>query len=148
LEETPMKKKEIKQRLEYLRGELRAERISQGELLELESLAEHIEPGDVELLEAAGVPEQPDDRKEQIRVVVELYGGLVQQVFTDADVQLDVVFTEDPKYGSDDPAEGEHGVKSGPLQGMIVYTHHESEKRLPKHLDPVFQAAAEREKAE
>ena len=48
----------IKERLEYLRGELRAERISYAELAELQSLAEHIEPGDVELLEAAGVPEE------------------------------------------------------------------------------------------
>lgn len=47
----------ITERLEYLRGELRAERISYGELAELQGLAEHIEPGDVELLEAAGVPE-------------------------------------------------------------------------------------------
>ena len=47
-----------KDRLEYLRGELRAERISYGELVELETLVEFIEPGDVELLEAAGVPEQ------------------------------------------------------------------------------------------
>jgi hypothetical protein len=46
-----------KARLEYLRGELRAERISYGEIAELQSLAEHIEKGDVELLEAAGVPE-------------------------------------------------------------------------------------------
>jgi hypothetical protein len=51
----------IKQRLEYLRGELQAERISYGELAELQSLAEHIEPGDVELLEAAGVPEFAED---------------------------------------------------------------------------------------
>ncbi len=49
-----------RQRLEYLRAELRAERISYGELHELQSLAEHIEPDDVELLEAAGVPEFPD----------------------------------------------------------------------------------------
>jgi hypothetical protein len=49
---------EIKKRLEYLRQELRAERISYGELAELQSLAEHIEEGDVELLEAAGVPEK------------------------------------------------------------------------------------------
>ena len=47
----------IKERLEYLRQELRAERISYGELAELQSLAQHIEPGDTELLEAAGVPE-------------------------------------------------------------------------------------------
>lgn len=54
----------IKDRLEYLRGELRAERISYEELAELQSLAEHIEPDDVELLEAAGVPEgeAPPDR--------------------------------------------------------------------------------------
>lgn len=52
----------IKERLEYLRGELRAERISLGELVELQGLAEHIEEGDVELLEAAGVPEFPDER--------------------------------------------------------------------------------------
>jgi hypothetical protein len=45
------------ERLEYLRGELRAERISSGELIELQSLAEHIASGDTELLEAAGVPE-------------------------------------------------------------------------------------------
>jgi hypothetical protein len=31
--------------------------MSYGELAELQSLAQHIEPGDVELLEAAGVPE-------------------------------------------------------------------------------------------
>lgn len=47
----------IRKRLEYLRGELRAERISYGELAELQDLAKYIESGDVELLEAAGVPE-------------------------------------------------------------------------------------------
>ena len=46
-----------KRRLEYLRGELQAERISYGELSELFKLHEYIEDGDVELLEAAGVPE-------------------------------------------------------------------------------------------
>ena len=48
---------DIPSRLEYLRQELRAERISMGELHELQSLAKHIDPSDVELLEAAGVPE-------------------------------------------------------------------------------------------
>lgn len=46
-----------KRRLEYLRAELRAERISYGELAELQSLAVYIEPGDTELMEAAGVGE-------------------------------------------------------------------------------------------
>lgn len=48
-------------RLEHLRGELRAERISYGDLVELQSLAAEIDPSDVELLEAAGVPEHDDD---------------------------------------------------------------------------------------
>jgi hypothetical protein len=45
---------------EYLRQEIRAERISWGELAELQSLASHIDPGDVELLEWAGVPEKDE----------------------------------------------------------------------------------------
>jgi hypothetical protein len=47
----------IKERLEYLRKEIEAERISYGEILELQSLAKYIEPGDVLLLEWAEVPE-------------------------------------------------------------------------------------------
>ena len=51
----------VDDRLEYIRGELRAERISYGELSELQSLVEHISPDDVELLEAAGVPEEAEE---------------------------------------------------------------------------------------
>ena len=47
-----------KERLEYLRRELRGERISYGELAELQSLARYIASDDMELLEAAGVPEK------------------------------------------------------------------------------------------
>ena len=47
----------IKKRLEELRTELRNECISYGELAELYSLVEHIDKDDVELLQAAGVPE-------------------------------------------------------------------------------------------
>lgn len=53
----------IKKRLEYLRQELRAGRISYGEDAELQGLAKYIEPGDVELLEAAGVCESCRDRE-------------------------------------------------------------------------------------
>lgn len=49
--------KNIIKRLEYLRGEIEAERISYGEIAELQSLAKYIEPGDVLLLEWAGVEE-------------------------------------------------------------------------------------------
>lgn len=50
-------------RLECLRGEIRAERISYSELAELQDLAEYIDRGDVELLEWAGVPEFGDEGK-------------------------------------------------------------------------------------
>jgi len=49
--------KQIKSRLEYLRREIRKERISVDELMELQLLAKYIKPGDTELLEWAGVPE-------------------------------------------------------------------------------------------
>lgn len=46
-----------KRRLDYLRGEIQAERISYGEISELESLADYIDDDDVELLRWANVPE-------------------------------------------------------------------------------------------
>ncbi len=49
---------EIKARLEYLRGCIRAENISYGELSELQDLAPYIESGDNELAEWAGIPEE------------------------------------------------------------------------------------------
>jgi hypothetical protein len=57
----PVPDQRIKARLEDLRSALRSESISYGELHELQGLAEHIEPGDVELLEPAGVPEFPQE---------------------------------------------------------------------------------------
>jgi hypothetical protein len=49
----------VKARLDYLRKQIRAEKISMAELVELQSMATFIDPGDVELLEWAGVPEDP-----------------------------------------------------------------------------------------
>lgn len=66
--------KEIKKRLEEIRKELRAEKISYGELAELQSLKKYIDPSDVELLEAAGVPEKHED------------GGGVAEGWTDAEL--------------------------------------------------------------
>lgn len=51
----------IETRLEYLRSQIEAERISTGELIELQGLAEHIDRGDVLLLQWAGVPEFEDE---------------------------------------------------------------------------------------
>lgn len=53
-----MNKQQAKRRLEYLRREIEAERISYGELAELQSLVNYIDKDDVILLEWAGVPEQ------------------------------------------------------------------------------------------
>lgn len=50
--------KVIAERLRYLRGEIVAERISYGEIAELQSLTAYIDPGDMLLLEWAGVPEE------------------------------------------------------------------------------------------
>ena len=47
----------IKSRLDYLRSEIEAERISMDEIIELQSLADHIRDDDVLLLEWAGVEE-------------------------------------------------------------------------------------------
>lgn len=52
---------DIKTRLEYLRGEIEAERISYGEIAELQSLSEHIAPDDVVLLEWAGVGQEEEE---------------------------------------------------------------------------------------
>ena len=52
---------EAKKRLEELREVLRSEDMSYSELLDLQSLAKYIDKDDVELLEAAGVPEFDDD---------------------------------------------------------------------------------------
>jgi hypothetical protein len=51
----------LTERLESIRVSLRAESVSYGELAELASLVEHIDPDDAELLEAAGVPEHTSD---------------------------------------------------------------------------------------
>ena len=50
-----------KERLEYLRGEIKAERISYSEIAELQGLAKYIDKDDVLLLEWAGVPEFEED---------------------------------------------------------------------------------------
>lgn len=58
---------DIAARLDYLRGEIRAERMSWSEIAELQSLAAHIAPEDVELLEWAGVPEFGPEREARAR---------------------------------------------------------------------------------
>lgn len=52
------KKAKAKERLEYLRGEIEAERISYEEIVELQSLRKYIDSSDVLLLQWAGVKEK------------------------------------------------------------------------------------------
>jgi hypothetical protein len=52
-----MTNQKIKDRLEYLRNEVKNASISYSEIAELQGLAKYIDKGDVELLEWAGVPE-------------------------------------------------------------------------------------------
>jgi DNA repair ATPase RecN len=44
----------IKDRLKYLRGEIEAERISYGEIVELQELASYIDPSDTLLMQWTG----------------------------------------------------------------------------------------------
>lgn len=70
---------DVRERLEELRIVLRSESISWGELHELQGLSEHIEEGDVELLEAAGVPEFPDDEENRQPLhAVRIYFGAMR----------------------------------------------------------------------
>lgn len=57
--------KKIKERLEYLRGEIEAERISYGEITELQSLSQYIAPSDTLLREWAGMPENTEASKKK-----------------------------------------------------------------------------------
>ena len=50
-------KKDIKNRLKYLKNEIIKERISYGEIIELQSYKEYIDTNDTILLQWAGVPE-------------------------------------------------------------------------------------------
>jgi hypothetical protein len=80
---------EIKKRLEYLRQELKKERISYEELSELQSLAEYIDKDDVELLEAAGIPEggpEADQPTPENEVTRRLSDALI--AFREAAVEL------------------------------------------------------------
>ena len=52
-----MANNKIIKRLDYLRKEIKAKRISMEEIAELQSLVSYIDPSDVLLLEWAGVPE-------------------------------------------------------------------------------------------
>lgn len=76
-----------------------------------------------------------------IRVVVRMFGGTIDSVCTDdAGTSLDVVFTEDMKYATEE----ETLVKSGMDKGRFIYTQQESTVIDKKDMDAVFKAAEKR----
>jgi hypothetical protein len=85
--------------------------------------------------------------KQKVRVVVEMYGGTIQAVHTDSEVELDVVFLEDPKYANETEAEEEFEVEKGAFKGQIIFTNQESQEADAANLDPVFEAAEKRNSA-
>ena len=78
----------------------------------------------------------------KIRVVVNMHGGTIESVCTESDVELDVVFLEDPKY-SEDP-EDKFLVDGGEFDDQIVYTHYASTKVDAEDMDAALKAAQER----
>ena len=59
------KELKIKKRLEELKNAIQGEGISYGEIVELQSLAEYIDPSDTLLLEWAGVKEFNEEEEEE-----------------------------------------------------------------------------------
>lgn len=91
--------------------------------------------------------------RRKVRVIVEMYGGTIQTVYLekkDVDIELDMVFTESPKYGSGEDSEVE--VQKGPLEGSIIYTQlegshipsEENEQVSAELFEGVFDAAQAR----
>jgi hypothetical protein len=64
-------------RLEQIRAAIRAENVSYGELAELQDLADQINPGDVELLQWAGVPEFSEDDESDETLNERVYDALI-----------------------------------------------------------------------
>ena len=93
---------DVKSRLEYLRGEIEAERISMGELVELQGYANDIDPDDVVLLEAAGVPEHIEDDDNATRHVNAGHDVTVTWVlYASSDVSADYKVKMKPDFLGD-----------------------------------------------
>ncbi len=83
----------------------------------------------------------------RIKVVVSLNCGVPEAVEVDpqSDIQLDVVFIEDPKSSSE--ADTEFPVKSGMYKDEIVYCQLKSEPAGAVDITAVFKAARDRKNA-
>ena len=75
MSKTANETKRINTRLKYLRGEIEAERISYGEIAELQDLADHIDPFDVLLMEWADVPEKVARERQTVIMYMHTMNG-------------------------------------------------------------------------
>lgn len=91
-----------KARLEYFRSQIRLECISMLELAQLQSLAKEIEPGDLELLEWAGVSEFAATASHQERLTRAI-GSLraLSAYYDQKDTEDDKETAEDLDYAAD-----------------------------------------------
>ena len=83
--------------------------------------------------------------KPKVKIVVEMEGGTIRGVYVDSDAVevTDVVFLEDEEAGCGAYGE-EFKVGGGPMEGRIVYTHHEALLADKFLFDPVMEAAKAR----
>lgn len=97
----------IKERLEYLRSQIEAERISYAEIAELQDLRDHIDSGDVQLLEWAGVREHPDEEappmtfEEALEVLISAAGHW-------ADELVEWIAPASEQFEDEESAEGQY----------------------------------------
>jgi hypothetical protein len=80
--------KEVEERLEYLRGEIRNESISYDEIVELQSMKEYIAPNDVELLQWAGVEEYSEDEYAKGGAVSPFKNMMENNTITEKEINL------------------------------------------------------------
>lgn len=113
---------EVKNRLEELRKILREESISTGELLELQSLSEYIDKGDVELLEAAGVFEFEDDEIENIDITLKYTEDETTDLFETPELIPDNVRAVFDKYDNGDELSYEEIFKLHTEVEQLGYT--------------------------
>ena len=99
-----------KERLEEIREELNKESISYGELAELQNLTEFIEEDDVQLLEAAGVPEFIDN-----------VDDIILEELTEQSIEDHVVFPIEMSEDQIEIVKEEHGIieKGNPDDELI-----------------------------
>lgn len=114
-----------KERLEEIREELDNESVSYGELAELQELTEFIEEGDVQLLEAAGVPEFEAEKTIDLSDLEGEYTiDKMEQVIETIEERIEEAKAPGMSEEQIEMVKEEHGIveKGSPDDGFIVAT--------------------------